>query len=70
MTHTAPEATHEDQDLVRTAAAHLYDAECALHNAHQAHVDAWITAANQKLHEAVSAYLDAAERCHAEPITS
>ncbi|SOD75041.1 hypothetical protein SAMN05892883_4242 [Jatrophihabitans sp. GAS493] len=37
---------------VRIAAQRLYDAECALHIAHQTHVDPWIAAANDKLHEA------------------
>ncbi len=38
------------------AAQHLYDAECALHAAHQSHVDRWITAANGKLHRAIVNY--------------
>jgi len=37
------------------AAARLYDSEVALHAAHQSHVDAWITAASDRLHEAVLA---------------
>lgn len=45
------------QDRLGVAAAHLYDAECALHTAHQSGVDAWIAAATQKLHEAVTEYL-------------
>lgn len=44
--------------LDRTA-RHLYDAECALHNAHQSHVDAWITAASDRLHAAVAEHLAA-----------
>lgn len=35
------------------AAKHLYDAECALHDAHQSHIDAWITAASERLHKAI-----------------
>ena len=35
----------------------LYDAETALHTAHTTHVDAWIAAAADRLHEAVEAYL-------------
>ncbi|SOD75036.1 hypothetical protein SAMN05892883_4237 [Jatrophihabitans sp. GAS493] len=35
-------------DTVRAAAQRLYDAECALHTAHQTHIDAWINAANNK----------------------
>jgi hypothetical protein len=38
---------------VRAAAARLYDAECALHIAHQTQVDAWVVAASVKLHDAV-----------------
>ncbi|HEY3260934.1 MAG TPA: hypothetical protein VGJ95_11840 [Pseudonocardiaceae bacterium] len=35
----------------------LYDAECALHAAHQSQVAAWIAAADARLHEAVAEYL-------------
>jgi hypothetical protein len=35
------------------AAAHVYDAECALHAARQSEVDGWITAASNKLHQAI-----------------
>lgn len=41
------------------AAAQLYRAEQALHDAHQTHVDAWITAAADRLHEAVEHYFAA-----------
>jgi hypothetical protein len=44
---------------VAFAAQRLYDAECALHIAHQSQVDAWIAAADAKLHDAISAYLAA-----------
>jgi hypothetical protein len=44
---------------VRLAARHLYEAECALHVAHQTHVDAWIAAAAEKLHESVVEHLAA-----------
>lgn len=37
----------------------LYEAELALHCAHQTGVDAWIAAASDRLHEAVRAYLSA-----------
>jgi hypothetical protein len=50
-------------EAVRRAASHLYDAECALHTAHQTGVDGWITAASNRLHDAVlefSAAQDAA----------
>lgn len=42
---------------VAVAAQRLYDAECALHIAHQTHVDAWVAAADAKLHDAISDYL-------------
>ena len=32
----------------------MYDAEGALHLAHQAHVDAWVVAADTQLHNAVA----------------
>jgi hypothetical protein len=32
-------------------------AECALHAAHQTHDDAWIAAASERLHQAVTDYL-------------
>ena len=40
-------------------AQRLYEAEIALHIAHQTHDDAWIAAASEKLHEAVVAFLAA-----------
>lgn len=45
--------------LVHVCACHLYDAECALHAAHQSGVEEWIAAAAAKLHEAVVEYLAA-----------
>ena len=51
--------THSDGGRVAAAAQHLYDAECALHAAHQSHVDAWIAAASDRLHEAVAEHLAA-----------
>jgi hypothetical protein len=44
---------------VADAARRLYDAEVALHNAHQTRVDAWISAASDKLHEAIETHLAA-----------
>jgi hypothetical protein len=38
------------------AARRLYDAEIALHIARQTGVDAWITAAYDRLHEAIAAH--------------
>jgi hypothetical protein len=35
----------------------MYDAECALHIAHQSHVDAWVAAASAKLHAAIAEHL-------------
>jgi hypothetical protein len=46
-----------DVDRLRAAAGRVYDAECALHQARQSHVDAWVTAAADKLHLAVGEYL-------------
>ena len=46
-------------DYVSVCACHLYDAECALHAAHQSHVEEWIKAAGVKLHQAVGEYLAA-----------
>jgi hypothetical protein len=40
-------------DAALVSAGHLFDAECALHVARQSHVDAWIAAASDRLHEAV-----------------
>ena len=51
--------TRTDRPRVEAAARHLYDAECALHAAHQSHVASWITAASDRLHKAVVEYLAA-----------
>jgi hypothetical protein len=53
---TIQRATHQ---AVAAAASRLYDAEVALHLAHSSHVDAWIQAASDRLHEAVVAHLSA-----------
>jgi WhiB family transcriptional regulator, redox-sensing transcriptional regulator len=55
-----PVTSTGNQDRLDIAAARLYEAECALHAAHQSHAEGWITAASQKLHQAVTAYLRAA----------
>jgi len=39
------------------AARKLYEAELAVHDAHQSHIDQWISAAHEKLHTAVVRYL-------------
>jgi len=44
---------------VTDAKRRLYDAETALHTAHTTHVDEWIAAAADRLHDAVEAYLAA-----------
>jgi hypothetical protein len=41
---------------VRAAATRMYDAEGALHAARQSHVDSWVAAAYDRLHEAVEDY--------------
>lgn len=48
-----------DAPDVATCACHVYDAECALHAAHQAGVESWITAAGNRLHVALETYLRA-----------
>ena len=47
---------------VEQAARHLYDAEVALHAAHQTAVDTWIAAASDALHRAVLAHMRAVAR--------
>jgi hypothetical protein len=49
------------------SAKHLYDAEAALHIARQADVGSWISAAYDRLHEAVARHMavaDALEACN------
>lgn len=41
------------EDLIAATAQRLYEAECALHDAHRTGVDAWIAAAGDRLHDAV-----------------
>jgi hypothetical protein len=48
---TALDSTAENR--VDIAARRMYDAEVALHIARQTHVDAWVSAACDRLHEAV-----------------
>lgn len=50
---TADAQQDADTDPVRAAARRLYDAEIALHIAHQTHDDSWIAAAADRLHAAV-----------------
>lgn len=51
--------THTSE--VVDAARRLAEAECALHAARQSHVDSWIRAASDKLHDAAVAYTAAVE---------
>jgi hypothetical protein len=44
-------------DSRHAAAEHVYDAECALHAAHQAGIDAWVAAASEDLHAALVDHL-------------
>ena len=55
-TKTRPAHTHTSNPGTNTA-CHLYDAECALHAAHQSGVEQWIAAAAEKLHQAIVEYL-------------
>jgi hypothetical protein len=48
-------------DPVAVAARHMYEAEVALHAARQSHVDAWVAAAYDHLHRAISEHLAALE---------
>ncbi|HEY3630582.1 MAG TPA: helix-turn-helix domain-containing protein [Jatrophihabitantaceae bacterium] len=66
-TNTGSAATtpdHQAEDRVDAASRHLYEAECALHTAHQSHVDAWIAAAGERLHAAVTEHLAAVAEAH------
>jgi hypothetical protein len=55
----ATPADLENESRVTLAARHLYEAELALHDAHQSHVKAWIAATSDKLHQAVVEHLAA-----------
>ena len=44
-------------ERVAAAADRMYCAELALHAARQTHVDAWVAAAYDRLHDAVAEYL-------------
>lgn len=60
MTSTRPSSVDECAAVSR-ARERLYDAKCALHAARQSHVDLWVAAAADQLHEALMR-LYAAER--------
>jgi len=53
MRTSNPTAVAELLAARQVAARDLYDCECALHVAHQACVDEWITAAADRLHGAL-----------------
>jgi len=55
MTTITTTTTSTSDELARR----LYDAETALHAARASHVDAWIAAAADRLHEALQAHLAA-----------
>ena len=56
-THATTQTVAEQR--LQAAAGRLYDAECALHAAHQTRIDAWISAASDRLHQAVAEHLAA-----------
>lgn len=56
-THTPAPASTSDDEQVRGAACHMYDAD--MHIAHQSHVDAWVVGASAKLHGAIVEHLAA-----------
>jgi hypothetical protein len=71
MNTTNRSAAPYDPDPVAVCADHLYAAECALHAARESHVDAWIAAAGDKLHQAVTEHLAAlAEQTRPGPATN
>jgi len=45
------------QAALGAAERHMYEAELALHDALQTHVDEWIKAAGDRLHDAIAEYL-------------
>jgi hypothetical protein len=65
----AKPADHQNEDPPAAAARHLFEAELALHDAHQSHLEAWVAAASDKLHQAVVGYLAATREQH-EPNSS
>jgi hypothetical protein len=56
MTPQAPTGAAATDEREADAARRLYDAEIALHIARQTRVDAWISAAYDRLHEAIAAH--------------
>ncbi len=68
ITATTCASRADRSDRIPAAARRLYDAECALHVAHQTRIDAWIAAASEKLHQAVAEHLAAVaeQRAHSQ----
>ena len=65
---TSPQPYGSPKDLFTAAAAkHLYDQECALHDAHGSGVATWISRAEQRLHTAILFYEAAAIRAPSRP---
>jgi hypothetical protein len=60
-TKVAERINTQHDPFVEAAAQRLYDSECALHAAHAAGIDEWITAAADRLHEALVAHLKATD---------
>ena len=57
ITQTITDLTYEQAVAARKhAAGALYQAELALHDAHQTRVEEWIAAAHDRLHAAVGQY--------------
>ena len=56
MTPQVPAGSATADEREAGAARRLYDAEIALHIARQTGVDAWISAAYDRLHEAIAAH--------------
>jgi hypothetical protein len=56
VTPQAPMTVAAIDEREADAARRLYDAEIALHIARQTGVDAWISAAYDRLHEAIAAH--------------
>jgi hypothetical protein len=54
MSRPAPDVT----DRIDAAARRVYDAELALHAARQSGIDQWVAAASERLHAALSSYLN------------
>lgn len=58
--HATTDRTYEQAIAARIDAARaLHSAEIAVHDAHQTHVDQWISAASDRLHIAIAEYLAA-----------